>query len=58
LYKAANNLLQLEMNDEQKKLTEGLLQNILMVQNTLQEAETPQPEASEPGPQNPEQHKQ
>jgi chromosome segregation ATPase len=58
LYKAANNLLQLEMNDDQKKLTEGLLQNILMVQNTLQEAETPQPEASDSGPQNPEQKNQ
>jgi hypothetical protein len=44
LYKVANNLLQLEMNEEQKTLAEAILQDVLLVQSTLEEPETPQTE--------------
>ncbi|HWX18792.1 MAG TPA: response regulator [Candidatus Binatia bacterium] len=47
LYKGANSLLQLEMSEEQKKLAEAILRDVLMVQNTLQEPETPQVEPRE-----------
>jgi DNA-binding response OmpR family regulator/chromosome segregation ATPase len=52
LYKIANNLLQLEMNEEQKALAEAILQDVLLVQSTLEEPETPQAEPEEPGTDN------
>jgi DNA-binding response OmpR family regulator len=41
LYRTANNILQLELSEEHKKLAEAILQNILLVQNQLQEPEEP-----------------
>jgi hypothetical protein len=48
LYKGANSLLQLEMNEEQKKVAEAILQDVLLVQTTLQEPETPLTEPEGP----------
>jgi hypothetical protein len=36
------------MNEEQKKVAEAILQDVLLVQTTLQEPETPQTEPEGP----------
>ena len=47
LYQSANDLLQLEMSEEQKKLAELILQDVLLVQNRLEEPEMAGSEAGE-----------
>jgi chromosome segregation ATPase len=48
LYHSARNLLELEMGEQQKKLAEAVLQDVLFVQTRLREPEAPQTDPAEP----------